>query len=161
MPWPMVLTASTTLLNHSRMGCSDGLGLSRDSTANYRRRPPARKMPAGRPARRYNKSRGPAPKTPQGTSMTANDVLLVAAITILATIAVTLLALFALAGFDAQRFRLALRACGSILRDAALAEKVKAMFQPAEQKPAKPSGAPLRMLALLQREGRLLDFLLE
>ena len=27
--------------------------------------------------------------------------------------------------------------------------------------PAKPSGAPLRLLALLQREGRLVDFLLE
>ncbi|MFL5331534.1 MAG: DUF2760 domain-containing protein [Gemmataceae bacterium] len=35
--------------------------------------------------------------------------------------------------------------------------------QPAtvEDKPTKPSGAPLRLLALLQREGRLLDFLLE
>jgi len=28
-------------------------------------------------------------------------------------------------------------------------------------KPAKPSGAPLRLLTLLQREGRLLDFLME
>src|SRR5262245_16439478 len=32
---------------------------------------------------------------------------------------------------------------------------------PEPPKPAKPSGAPLRMLALLQREGRLLDFLME
>jgi len=32
---------------------------------------------------------------------------------------------------------------------------------PAPPKPAKPSGAPLRMLTLLQREGRLVDFLLE
>lgn len=32
---------------------------------------------------------------------------------------------------------------------------------PEPPKPAKPSGAPLRMLALLQREGRLVDFLLE
>ena len=30
-----------------------------------------------------------------------------------------------------------------------------------EKKPARPSGAPLRLLALLQREGRLLDFLME
>src|SRR5579864_4040938 len=30
-----------------------------------------------------------------------------------------------------------------------------------EKKPAKPSGAPLRLLALLQREGRLVDFLME
>src|SRR5205807_3054191 len=32
---------------------------------------------------------------------------------------------------------------------------------PKEVVPPKPSGAPLRLLALLQREGRLLDFLLE
>jgi Domain of unknown function (DUF2760) len=32
---------------------------------------------------------------------------------------------------------------------------------PEPPKPTKPSGAPLRMLALLQREGRLLDFLME
>ena len=32
---------------------------------------------------------------------------------------------------------------------------------PEPPKPAKPSGAPLRMLAVLQREGRLLDFLME
>ncbi|HZT81849.1 MAG TPA: DUF2760 domain-containing protein [Gemmataceae bacterium] len=89
------------------------------------------------------------------------DPLIVASITLLATLAIILLALFALAGFDAQRFRLALRACGSILRDPALAEKVKALFQPAEQKPTKPSGAPLRLLTVLQRDGRLLDFLLE
>lgn len=40
-------------------------------------------------------------------------------------------------------------------RQPAPAEPVK----PAE--PPKPSGAPLRLLALLQREGRLLDFLME
>ena len=39
-----------------------------------------------------------------------------------------------------------------------MAGKAKA---PPPPKPAKPSGAPLRMLALLQREGRLLDFLME
>jgi hypothetical protein len=33
--------------------------------------------------------------------------------------------------------------------------------KPEPPKPAKPSGAPLRMLTLLQREGRLLDFLME
>jgi hypothetical protein len=32
---------------------------------------------------------------------------------------------------------------------------------PEEKKPAKPSGAPLRLVALLQREGRLVDFLME
>ncbi len=33
--------------------------------------------------------------------------------------------------------------------------------KPEPPKPIKPSGAPLRMLTLLQREGRLLDFLME
>jgi hypothetical protein len=32
---------------------------------------------------------------------------------------------------------------------------------PPPPKPSKPSGAPLRMLAVLQREGRLVDFLME
>jgi hypothetical protein len=36
--------------------------------------------------------------------------------------------------------------------------KVEKMLEP---KPPKPSGEPLRLLALLQREGRLLDFLME
>ena len=48
------------------------------------------------------------------------------------------------------------------LRDANFAEKVNALAAP--EKPAappKPSAEPLRLLALLQREGRLLDFLLE
>src|SRR5216683_667825 len=47
--------------------------------------------------------------------------------------------------------------------DPAFAAKLNDLFgaKPAEPKPVKPSGAPLRLLALLQREGRLLDFLLE
>jgi hypothetical protein len=47
--------------------------------------------------------------------------------------------------------------------DAGFATKLNDLLaaKPVEPKPAKPSGAPLRLLALLQREGRLLDFLLE
>jgi len=54
------------------------------------------------------------------------------------------------------------RIAGRWLRDARFAENVNALAGP--EKPAappKPSGEPLRLLALLQREGRLLDFLLE
>ena len=68
--------------------------------------------------------------------------------------------LFFLAGLNTERLGLGMK----VLGDAALAEKVKALVgtvAPQEKKPAKPSGAPLRLLALLQREGRLLDFLLE
>ena len=48
------------------------------------------------------------------------------------------------------------------LKNDTFAAKVDALIEP--EKPAtppKPSGEPLRLLALLQREGRLLDFLLE
>jgi hypothetical protein len=48
------------------------------------------------------------------------------------------------------------------LRDPAFAAKINPLLAPAAAaKPTRPSGAPLRLLALLQREGRLLDFLLE
>ena len=52
-------------------------------------------------------------------------------------------------------------------RDPAFAAKLQAILAGAElkpvepPKPAKPSGAPLRMLALLQAEARLVDFLME
>jgi len=51
--------------------------------------------------------------------------------------------------------------------DAAFADKLKGILAGADlkpiepPKPAKPSGAPLRMLAILQAESRLVDFLLE
>jgi Domain of unknown function (DUF2760) len=48
------------------------------------------------------------------------------------------------------------------LGDAAFAGKVNALIESAKPAaPPKPSGEPLRLLMLLQREGRLLDFLLE
>src|SRR5215475_8944644 len=45
------------------------------------------------------------------------------------------------------------------LRDAEFAARVDALNQP--PKPPKPNAEPVRFLALLQREGRLVDFLLE
>lgn len=56
---------------------------------------------------------------------------------------------------------------GKAKSDPAFAEKLQAIRAGAEvkpiepPKPAKPSGAPLRMLALLQAEARLVDFLME
>src|SRR5262245_33003423 len=48
------------------------------------------------------------------------------------------------------------------LKDAAFKEKVNAALAPPKPPPPpKPSAEPLWLLALLQREGRLLDFLLE
>src|SRR5205807_3544888 len=60
-----------------------------------------------------------------------------------------------------SRTGLALKALGRTLRDKLFAAKIKPLLAGEPPKPAKPSGEPLRMLALLQREGRLLDFLME
>lgn len=60
-----------------------------------------------------------------------------------------------------------LAVAGRATQEPAFATKLQAILTGAEIKPAeppkptKPSGAPLRMLALLQAESRLVDFLLE
>lgn len=54
-----------------------------------------------------------------------------------------------------NRFRLALRAFWRILTEPAFAEQVTALFRPAT------AGPDLRVLAVLQRDGRLIDFLQE
>ena len=59
------------------------------------------------------------------------------------------------------RTGLGLKALGRTLSDKVFAEKIKPMLAGEPPKPKKPSGEPLRMLALLQREGRVLDFFLE
>jgi uncharacterized protein DUF2760 len=68
-----------------------------------------------------------------------------------------------LAALGGKRLGLGLKALGRTLRDPRFAEKIQPLLSEASAppKPAKPSGAPLRMLGLLQREGRLLDFLME
>src|SRR5262245_54018848 len=74
------------------------------------------------------------------------------------------LILFILSGGNGRRIGLAFRCFGKTLRDQAFADKVEPLLAPPEPKstrPPKPSGVPVRILALLQREGRLLDFLLE
>lgn len=62
------------------------------------------------------------------------------------------------------RFGLALKTYFRVLGDAALTERIRPLLEPPAEEAAKPprlSPEPLRLLALLQREGRLLDFLLE
>lgn len=92
-----------------------------------------------------------------------NDPLLVVPLTVVAVLVVEFLLALALAGGDLHRVGLALRGSGRILRDPALAAQVESLLAPPPRsdKPPRPSGVPLRFLALLQREGRLLDFLLE
>jgi hypothetical protein len=68
-----------------------------------------------------------------------------------------------LSGGSLRRISLAMRSELRVLRDAAFAAKVEGLLdeKAKTEGPAKPSGVPLRLLGLLQREGRLLDFLLE
>ena len=94
--------------------------------------------------------------------MLAQQPLLIVIITLLIVLAVYLLVLFLAAKGNVRRIGLALRCELRILRDPSFAAKVEALLAPPKPEvPPKPSGAPLRLLALLQREGRLLDFLLE
>ena len=75
-----------------------------------------------------------------------------------------LFVLFVLANGGFSRFGLACQAFTKTLRDPALAEKINLLLNPPPPeppKPVKPSGAPLRMLTVLQRESRLVDFLME
>lgn len=88
----------------------------------------------------------------------------VAAISVVGTVVVLLLLGFLMAGFDGRRFGIGWRAFTSALRDAAFANRVEPLLTaPAATAPTAPkfSGVPVRLLAVLQREGRLLDFLLE
>jgi hypothetical protein len=85
-------------------------------------------------------------------------------LSVAAVVVVELLVLLALGKGSLARLGLAWRAFVGVLGDAALADRVRPLLEPAapqEKKPAKRSAEPLRLLALLQREGRLLDFLLE
>lgn len=88
----------------------------------------------------------------------------IAGIAIGAFVAFILLLLLLLSGGNGRRLGLACRCFFRVLQDQAVADKVEPLLvppAPVQQQPPKPSGAPLRLLALLQREGRLLDFLLE
>lgn len=67
-------------------------------------------------------------------------------------------------GGNGRRIRVALASFWNSLSNPAFSAQVEPLLglaQPQPAKPAKPSGVPLRFLALLQRDGRLVDFLLE
>jgi hypothetical protein len=86
-------------------------------------------------------------------------------LTLAVVAAVKLLVLLIAGKGSLSRLGLACRAFFAVMGDAALAQRVKPLLEraPAEEakKPVRLSPEPLRLLALLQREGRLLDFLLE
>jgi hypothetical protein len=88
----------------------------------------------------------------------------VSIVSIVGTLVVIGLILYFWSGANGQRLGVGLRSLGRALRDQAFADKVRPLLEPPPPQdlaPPKPSGVPLRLLALLQREGRLLDFLLE
>src|SRR5262245_61041494 len=83
-------------------------------------------------------------------------------LTIAGVLVLRFLVVLILSGGDLRRIGLAIRASLRILRDPAFAAKVRDLLEPPPPPPPpKPSGAPLRLLAVLQRDGRLVDFLLE
>ncbi len=85
-------------------------------------------------------------------------------LTLAAVVVVELLVLLAIGKGSLARLGLACKAFGRVLGDAEAAERIRPLLEPPVEeatKPAKLSPEPLRLLALLQREGRLLDFLLE
>ena len=86
-------------------------------------------------------------------------------LTLAVVVAVMLLVLLIAGKGSLARLGIACRAFFAVMGDAALAERVRPLLGPAQgeeaKKPARLSPEPLRLLTLLQREGRLLDFLLE
>jgi Domain of unknown function (DUF2760) len=88
---------------------------------------------------------------------------LIVVITVVAVVVVEFLLIVALGGGNFDRIGLAFSAFLRLLRDQPLADKVRPLLEPPEVKgPPKPSGEPLRLLALLQRgDGRFLDFVME
>lgn len=92
------------------------------------------------------------------------DARVLVLLTLLILLGVEFLVLLARAGLSFQQLSLGLRTFWRALRDAEFAGTVDVLLAKRVTKssgPPRPSGVPLRMLALLQREGRLLDFLLE
>lgn len=90
------------------------------------------------------------------------DAWLIALIAIVGFIVVRFLVALAMCGGDVGLLKLAIRTDFRLMRDRAFAAKVADLLEPPPPPPPpKPSGAPLRLLALFQRQGRLIDFLQE
>ena len=93
-----------------------------------------------------------------------DNPMAVVALTLLCLLVVYIVTLLLLSGFSLSRIWIGLRTEMKALTNADFSNKVKALLEdskPQAKEPTKPSGAPLRLLSILQREGRLIDFLLE
>ena len=90
------------------------------------------------------------------------QIILTAVITAAILIALWLGYLYFRAGGDFKKYRETEAVAERLRRDPDFAQRVQVLLEPPKPpEPPKPSGEPLRLLTLLQREGRLLDFLLE
>src|SRR5436305_9056242 len=88
------------------------------------------------------------------------DPLLASVLTLVVVVSLKALYLLATGGF--ARFGLAWTAFNRVRQDAAFAQKVQDILTPPPPPPPpKPTGEAVRILAVLQRESRLLDFLME
>jgi hypothetical protein len=92
-----------------------------------------------------------------------DNSILVVALTVLAIVVLRLLVVIALAGGDFQRVGLTIRASWRILRDREFGNKVRPLLQPTLTPPVpqKQSAEPLRLLTVLQRDSRFLDFFMD
>lgn len=91
------------------------------------------------------------------------DTYLTVLVTVVGVVAVELLVLLALGGGSLARLGLASAAFRKVLGDASVAEKIRPLLTTvaAPAGPTKKSGEPLRLLALLQRDAKLVDFLMQ
>src|SRR5947207_13959107 len=81
-------------------------------------------------------------------------------LTLAAVVALKVLYLLATGGFN--RIGMALTVFNRVRADAEFARKVQdVLTPPPPPPPPKPTGEPIRVLAVLQRESRLVDFLME
>lgn len=92
--------------------------------------------------------------------------LVVVGLTLAALLVLYIIAAAVISGGNLGKFFSAKKVFLRYCSDAKFAEQIDKLTQAAEPvaakpKPTKPDGTPLRLLNLLQREGRLVDFLLE
>lgn len=89
---------------------------------------------------------------------------ILAVVLTLAVVAVVLFAaLVAETGGSFARFKLARSAFQRVSRDSAVAERIRPLLEapPPPPKPTRKSGEPVRLLRLLQRDAKMVDFLMQ
>jgi hypothetical protein len=91
------------------------------------------------------------------------EIFLVVVLTLAAVGVALFVATLAATGGNFARFGLARAAFRRVARDAVVAERVRAVLEapPPPPKPTRKSGEPVRLLRLLQRDAKMVDFLMQ